>query len=111
MPSRAFKALCIVGVVTASSNCYFVKAKNLYICNGKICKFAALLLQRQKFFGPNSGKIFKIVGYIGADYFVRYVTRYNSPQTKCNRFIVTGTNGLMRVLLSYLGMKCTKPSS
>ncbi len=33
------------------------------------------------------------------------VTRYNSPQTECNDSIVTVTNGLCRIVLSYLGIK------
>jgi hypothetical protein len=36
------------------------------------------------------------------------VTRYNSQKTKCNSHIVTVNYGLIRIVTSYLDIKCTK---
>ncbi len=38
------------------------------------------------------------------------VNYYNSPQTNCICYIVTISNGLRQIVMSYLGIKCTKPS-
>ncbi len=47
-----------------------------------------------------------MVDNTGADFFARY--SYNSPKTKCNGYIVTVSNGLSRILMSYLGIKGTQ---
>jgi hypothetical protein len=47
-------------------------------------------------FGQNSIQIFKMVYGNGEDFW--FITHYNSPQTKCNGYIIS--NGLSRIVTS-----------
>jgi hypothetical protein len=38
---------------------------------------------------------------------VTVFAHYNLLQTKCNGYIITVSNGLSRIVTSYLGIKCT----
>jgi hypothetical protein len=38
------------------------------------------------------------------------VTHYNISQTKCNVSIVTVNKGLRRIVTSYVGTECTRPT-
>jgi hypothetical protein len=58
------------------------------------------------FFGQNSRKSVKQLATLAPIFCPLLISR----QTKCNDYIVTFSNGLSRIVTSYLGIKCANPS-